>query len=60
MIELDFIDKVIIFRFKDHQAKSFTFKQLKYARQGYRIDDFTIEFNNPNEKPMTYTSAYMQ
>ena len=50
IMEIDFVNKSIIFSFKDHNRKEYSMSQIVNVIQGVRHDEFVIEFNNKHKK----------
>ena len=56
IIELNFVENVLLYRFKDHFVRSFHFSMINKVVRGYKYDQFFLEFNN--DKPMTLYASY--
>jgi hypothetical protein len=56
MLELNFVENVMMDRFKDHISRSYHFSMIKRVVKGFRYDELFVEFNN--DKPITYYASY--
>ena len=56
MLELNFVEDVMLDRFKDHISRSYHFSMIKRVVKGFKYDKLFIEFNNDN--PVTYYASF--
>jgi hypothetical protein len=56
MLELNFVENVMMDRFKDHISRSYHFSMIKRVVKGFKYDELFIEFNN--DKPLTYHASF--
>ena len=56
MLELNFVENVMLDRFKDHISRSYHFSMIKRVVKGFKYDELFIEFNN--DKPVTYYASF--
>ena len=56
MLELNFVENVMMDRFKDHISRSYHFSMIKRVVKGFKYDELFIEFNN--DKPLTYCACF--
>ena len=56
MIELNFVENVLIDKYKDHIQRSYHFAMINKVMKGFQYDEFFIEFNN--DKPLSYYSTF--
>ena len=56
MLELNFVENVMLDRFKDHISRSYHFSMIKRVTKGFRYDELNIEFNN--DSPITYFASF--
>lgn len=57
MIELNFVEDVLIDRLKDHHQASYHISMVEKVIKGFKYDEFTIEFQN-DEKPQSYYATF--
>ena len=46
LLELNFIEDVLLDKYKDHVSRSYHFTMIKQVTEGKDETEFTIEFNN--------------
>ena len=56
MLELNFVENVMLDRFKDHISRSYHFSMIKRVVKGFKYDELFIEFNN--DRPVTYYASF--
>lgn len=56
MLELNFVENVMMDRFKDHISRSYHFSMIKRVVKGFKYDELFIEFNN--DRPITYCASF--
>ena len=57
MIELNFVEDVLMDRCKDHEVRSYHISMVEKVVKGYKYDEFIIEFQN-DEKPLNYFATF--
>ena len=53
---MNFVENVMLDRFKDHISRSYHFSMIKRVVKGFKYDELFIEFNN--DKPVTYYASF--
>lgn len=56
IIELNFVENVLNYRFKDHNIRQYHFSMITKVVKSYKYDELIVEFNN--DKPMTLYASY--
>ena len=56
MLELNFVENVMLDRFKDHISRSYHLYMIKRVVKGFKYDELFIEFNN--DSPVTYYASF--
>lgn len=57
MIELNFVEDVLIDRRKDHDVNSYHISMVEKVIKGFKYDEFIIEFQN-DDKPLSYFATF--
>ena len=45
MLELDFVEDILLDNYKDHCRRSYHFSMIKRVNKGYKPCEFLLEFN---------------
>ena len=56
MLELNFVENVMVDKYKDHIQRSYHFSMIKKVVRGYKYDEFFLEFTN--DKPISYKASF--
>jgi hypothetical protein len=57
MIELNFVDDVLVDRNKDHEVRSYHISMVEKVIKGFKYDEFIIEFQN-DDQPLSYYATF--
>ena len=57
MIELNFVEDVLMDRLKDHHCRSYHISMVEKVIKGFKYDEFVIEFQN-DDKPISYFATF--
>ena len=57
MIELNFVEDVLMDRIKDHEVRQYHISMVEKVIKGFKYDEFIIEFQN-DDKPLSYFATF--
>ena len=57
MIELNFVEDVLMDRMKDHECRSYHISMVEKVIKGFKYDEFIIEFQN-DRCPLSYFATF--